>query len=249
MFHAALPVITVPTAADIQANYARLQPPAMSRFGAPPVLRHHTAAAVTTRHHLRAGSHAISNSRAASATGVVYRLVHPLMKTSNNSHRLVLTQGVDGSRTVEIVTGTGDLDAAALLAAGHLVVKTSVIPNIGNGLFAGSALSAGYMLGVYSGELITSAESAQRNSPYVWTVDRSTDLHVDGGSVATADSPLRMVNGVRTLAEHARINTAAQATSEFSADGAPVIVYFTTRNVARGEELFMDYGDDYWANW
>lgn len=137
-----------------------------------------------------------------------------------------------------------------------LEVRPSSIAGAGQGLFATCALSAGVTIGEYLGA--RSDEPALDNE-YEWRVplcrtrgavihgdsaddiaqcQRFGDVYVDGRR-DTEGNLLRFVNGARDGDQRAKLSLAP-----VYQDGR--LWYETTRGVAAGEELLIDYGPRFW---
>ncbi|KAL4444023.1 hypothetical protein ABPG75_011760 [Micractinium tetrahymenae] len=110
----------------------------------------------------------------------------------------------------------------------------------GNGAFAAAPIPAGTYLGDYTGELLDRAAFYARHPDGVgdfaaaiddeWTIDAAT-------AVGDVDNfhPVHMNHSAR------RCNVA-----RYYARSQRRIAFFTTRDVAAGEELLYDYGRAYW---
>eukprot|EP00413_Alexandrium_margalefii_P022008 CAMPEP_0204574690 /NCGR_PEP_ID=MMETSP0661-20131031/40750_1 /ASSEMBLY_ACC=CAM_ASM_000606 /TAXON_ID=109239 /ORGANISM="Alexandrium margalefi, Strain AMGDE01CS-322" /LENGTH=267 /DNA_ID=CAMNT_0051583241 /DNA_START=108 /DNA_END=908 /DNA_ORIENTATION=+ len=168
----------------------------------------------------------------------------------------------------------GELLSAAVLQwrSGHfpswnpvsndsLEIKNSTLRDAGQGLFAASRLEKGSVLPPYQGLILTKAdltrvEYASSESNYVWCPQGSTfqsresDLDVEAlpdltstfcvdGELSMYGNPARFVNGARTAVQCLQVNM------EICELGN--VAYFrTTRDVAPGTELLVNYGRRYW---
>ena len=124
-----------------------------------------------------------------------------------------------------------------------LQIKPSKIPGAGHGLFARKNISANAVLGDYQGRHVTSLRDvyALKDDQYVFVIalpDRRP-LWIDGN---VHSNYLRFVNGAKTRAEAKRINVEA-----YQYGG--VLKFRTTRRITAGEELILDYGEEYWETY
>lgn len=112
----------------------------------------------------------------------------------------------------------------------HFQVQPSTIPECGQGLFAAVPLAPGDTVGPYLGEMITDAQSEQ--SPYI---DSHYLLWVCRDCLIVGENYTRYIN--------------------HSSDPNVQFVVSTSWKKARvealkavqpGEELFLDYGSDFW---
>ena len=112
-------------------------------------------------------------------------------------------------------------------------VLPSSIPGAGRGLFAKRRIRKDFRLGEYKGEKISYAEAAKRDHSYFIHVDPggNSGFVIDGRSLS---NPMRWPN--HTVDPHRGLPN-AEARVEKNR-----IYYYTTRPVARGEELLTDYG-------
>jgi uncharacterized protein len=112
-----------------------------------------------------------------------------------------------------------------------LEVKKSSIRKAGKGLFAKQKLKRRHILGEYVGEVLTYAQSKDRDPSYFihTSEDKTSGFVVDG---------VAMTNPMRWLNHSKKPNTQA----ELQTDGR--ILFVTTKPVKAGEELFIDYGYD-----
>ena len=114
-----------------------------------------------------------------------------------------------------------------------LEVKTSTIPNAGNGLFAKRSLPKGTVLGEYIGERLSFEEAKGRDSSYMMYAD---ERGPNGGQVIdgrTMENPMRWPNH-----DPANANARAELYGKR-------ILFVTTKPVVKGREIKIDYGEDY----
>lgn len=110
-----------------------------------------------------------------------------------------------------------------------LYVNKSTIPGAGLGLFAGEDIKAGDRISRYWGEV----NGDNPDSSYL--LDLEDGRYVDA-KMAT-DCPARYANDARDdFANNA----------EFILTGSVYAYIFSTRDISKGEEIFVSYGEEYW---
>ena len=115
-----------------------------------------------------------------------------------------------------------------------LVVKKSQIPNAGKGLFAGEEVPKGVIIGAYKGRYMNKKKFKKlKDQNYVWELN--DNLYVDGKNCVKGN-PLRYVNSPKGSKFKENLEAYQYAKR---------IKYRTTKKVKKGEEFFIDYGDDY----
>lgn len=123
-----------------------------------------------------------------------------------------------------------------------LEIRTSTIPNAGNGVFTKVAIPKGALLGAYTGEFITEEEYRRRASANRWQYMMGlldcAILHMNG--LTTIDG----INGnVFTRMNYAPAefqNVKFEKICE-----APFVKIVALRDITAGEELWVDYGPRY----
>ncbi len=124
----------------------------------------------------------------------------------------------------------------------QLRVAPSTIPNAGRGVFAVSRIPKNTRLGYYRGSIVPNHELRRRynNSSTVYTYslivsDRrgGKTFSVDNSMPEDGDCILRYINDARSSKKN---------NCEFSWYGD----VYTLRDINKGEELFISYGNDYW---
>ena len=122
----------------------------------------------------------------------------------------------------------------------RLMVRKSTIPKAGKGLFARKDIPKGTKLGYYAGVYLTEEQyNKLRNQDYVWYVKEN--LYVDAYPCKKA--LLRFINSFQSSKQRRKMKK--QFNVEPYTYGGK-LWYRTIKNVKAGEELFIDYGDDYW---
>ena len=115
-------------------------------------------------------------------------------------------------------------------------IKTSTIPNAGNGAFTNVFLPKGSVLGAYKGKKLSkSAYERLADDSYVWELSsRHGPVYMDGKDPKLSNW-LRFLNDSRDR----RINVEPYQYRQ-------KIYYRTIRSVKPEQELFVSYGDHYW---
>jgi SET domain-containing protein len=124
----------------------------------------------------------------------------------------------------------------------HLEISTSRIPHAGNGVFTNVAVPKGAYLGAYTGEFISDEEflrrSAENKWQYMMGLLECAKPHT--GGITTIDG----INGnVFTRMNYAPAefqNVKFEKICE-----APFVKIVALRDIAVGEELWVDYGPRY----
>ena len=109
----------------------------------------------------------------------------------------------------------------------NMEIKTSTIPNAGNGVFTRVSIPKGTFIGYYRGKIID--VNTAKNTDYVLTLN-------DGTSICGKDKSHfgPMIN--------CHTATPYPANVTYTEDGK----LQTVRAIRAGEELFADYGRNYW---
>jgi hypothetical protein len=124
----------------------------------------------------------------------------------------------------------------------HLEIRKSSIPHAGNGVFTMVAIPAGAYLGAYVGEFITEEEFRRRSAANRWQymMGLLDCVKPHTGGLTTIDG----INGnVFTRMNYAPPefqNVRFEKICE-----APFVTIVALRDVAAGEELWVDYGPKY----
>jgi len=120
-----------------------------------------------------------------------------------------------------------------------LIIKKSKIKNAGKGVFAKYFLPKGTYIGYYKGDYITPEQKySLKNHQYVWQIKLGNEIYYIDGYKYKHNNPLRYVNGVKTLKQKRNTNVYAYQYDK-------KIHYKTLRDIEKGEELLIDYGDNY----
>ena len=125
-----------------------------------------------------------------------------------------------------------------------IAIKTSNIPGAGMGAFARTKISKGQRIGEYTGRLLD-AESYDklRNKLYTFEVakkyrGRYYTFYIDASNPKKSGL-LRYVNGALGKQQRKAINVESYQYAE-------KIYYRATKNIKPGDEIIIDYGDNYW---
>lgn len=123
-------------------------------------------------------------------------------------------------------------------------IKSSNIEGANLGAFSKRDIKEGTRLGAYEGvELNYDDYMKLEDQTYVFEVGKKQNgryiiFYIDA-SDAQNGNELRYVNGAKTPEQQAMINLRAYQYKE-------KIYYKATRDIKAGEELIIDYGDNYW---
>lgn len=184
----------------------------------------------------------------------------------------IAVQASVGSAVYSALTFYYDRPRGEMLVPTEAVdVRASTIPNAGLGLFAARDLRAGQNLGLYPGVLVgtgsyrsTKLEKYPASVSYVWKLqnergvidptDEVGNIHdVCRGGSSTIPLSRFLFTTLFSFATKptalCRINeplSAAEANVESTEDSeAGKVLFFLSRDVSAGEELFIDYGPFY----
>jgi len=117
-------------------------------------------------------------------------------------------------------------------------IKTSTIPNAGNGAFANIFLPKGTVLGNYKGKKLTAKQYnrlSENEQEYIWELSsKNGPIYIDGKPIKTSNW-LRYLNDSRDKRQNVEPYQYGQK-----------LYYRTIKNIKPGQELFITYGDDYW---
>jgi uncharacterized protein len=134
----------------------------------------------------------------------------------------------------------------------HIKIAKSTIPDAGNGVFAQVDIPKGKFLAYYIGELITEKEFQKlADTSYIFAIETVKTInknkkpidrifYIDATNIKTSNWT-RYVNGAKTPKQEKMINI------ESKQKGLN-ICYYTTKDIKKGSELIMSYGDEYWIN-
>lgn len=131
----------------------------------------------------------------------------------------------------------------------HLLeIKESTRPSAGLGAFATRDIPTGLDLGRYYGVMVN---NEPEDPMYAWRVESehkdifgrpySVERHVDA-KLIIENNPLRYVNSPVGKEENSIINIRHQQKGS-ARNGC--VHYYTARKITKGEELFVDYGENY----
>lgn len=119
----------------------------------------------------------------------------------------------------------------------HIKIKKSTIPKAGKGVFAQESFKKGEIIGKYTGERIskkTFDEFTNARRAYVLEIIKSNRRYlVDAFDPEKSGWP-------RYINHHPK---RTKPNVEFMEDGRIQVI----RYIKPGDELFIDYGDDYWV--
>ena len=110
---------------------------------------------------------------------------------------------------------------------------------IGNGVFAKQSIKKGAFVCEYVG-LITREKDIDPDNRYIFNLTVGDD---ETGFVLDA----RYSGNVARTINHADFPNLEAIT--IFIDGQPRVIYAACRDIQKGEELSVDYGEDYWNTW
>ncbi len=113
-------------------------------------------------------------------------------------------------------------------------IRTSTIEGAGMGLFAGHAIGEEETIGYYTGEVITEKEFHDPDRPFSAYVMWVTKDHILVGEGPKA-------NYTRYINHDDEPNAFLVVSSRWK-----TARFQALRDIEPGEEIFFDYGDDYW---
>lgn len=118
-------------------------------------------------------------------------------------------------------------------------LKTSNIPKAGLGIFAKEFIAKGTRLDFYKGVRLTPKKYERKRSHknHIWAISNKKGKvveYIDGGNKAKSNW-LRYVNCPRNKEEENVVATQEDDN----------IIYWATKDVEKGEELMVWYGEDY----
>jgi SET domain-containing protein len=122
-----------------------------------------------------------------------------------------------------------------------ITIKKSSIPGAGLGVFAVQAIKKGKRLGEYSGEQLNLGQFLKKkNTDYCFEINRKNKppFYIDGKFRGSWHSK---VNGAKTNTEKKKINVVTYQYNQ-------KIYFKTVKNIKKGQELLIDYGESYWFN-
>ena len=141
----------------------------------------------------------------------------------------------------------------------RLLVGRSRVPNAGRGVFAAAPLPAGTTLGAYPGRVRFMGEYYRKlskvpcTSTYCWKMQGGERVLDPTDSAGQLCEPLTLVEGL-AAAEAYSVDTTLALINEPPPSGdvnvetherGDEVLFVTRRECAEGEELYLDYGQDY----
>jgi uncharacterized protein len=120
-----------------------------------------------------------------------------------------------------------------------LIVKKSSLPNAGKGLFANEYIPKGTRIAEYKGKIATWKQVKQDsvNNVYLYYMNRNHVIDARNYKKSKA----RYANDARGLKRIKGFTNNAV----YIESGGRVFIE-STRNIAPGEEIFVNYGKEYW---
>ena len=125
-----------------------------------------------------------------------------------------------------------------VLAAPEIVVSESGVPGAGLGVFASRSFAQGELVGTY---LCDVRLRDAKESDYSWALNAT---HECDGTQRTLGNPMRAVNSIAARSTCQGQNVAMRL-RPLGTPGESPVTFVATRAIAVGEELFTDYGEEY----
>jgi hypothetical protein len=121
---------------------------------------------------------------------------------------------------------------------GNFEIKTSTIPNAGNGAFAKIQFEAKQLIGHYGGEPLTTEMRKQRypNGGQVYSLHLNNEIRIDAADPYKSNWA-RYMNSTR--------GTKRATNARFGVRCAEIRA---TRTIKVGDEILIGYGNSYWRN-
>lgn len=126
----------------------------------------------------------------------------------------------------------------------NLKVDTSTIPNSGKGLFAKKDFRKGEAICKFSGDLIDDDElyrrdvGGERSSYFIGVGDKTLDVY-------NSKCFARYANDAEGFG---KIRGKSNNSTIYSSSNSKYAYICATRDIKAGEEIFVNYGEDYWNN-
>lgn len=117
-------------------------------------------------------------------------------------------------------------------------IKQSKLPYAGKGCFAAQHIKKGVVLGEYKGKILTEKQRNKlKNDDYIWEL--KNNLYLDART-HLKNNPMRYVNGCMGLCQCKHENVTAIEKNK-------KLYYKSIKPIKKGEELIIDYGDEYFS--
>jgi len=121
------------------------------------------------------------------------------------------------------------------------------VENLGLGLFARHLIKEGSYIGEYTGELITQTENAKRSLKYhaqgltKYIFSTSNTMSIDAGPMGNHTRFINHSCNDNCEAEHFKLDDGLGI-------GLPKVMIKATRDIQEGEQVFLNYGDQYFKH-
>jgi SET domain-containing protein len=131
----------------------------------------------------------------------------------------------------------------------HLMLhlKKSLLPGAGKGLFSSVKLTRGDIVCEYEGEIVTWAECERRAElgyegyAFFMTKHRCVDAFFTPDALGRYANDAKGIGRVEGLKNNAQYEVKTRG-------GIKKVFIVATRTIHPGDEILVDYGDDYWKN-
>ncbi len=121
------------------------------------------------------------------------------------------------------------------------LVKVAPSKLHGLGAFANTHIPEGTIIGPYKGKYMTPEErSLVKDGTYIWKINEHRFVDAKNH---TKNNPLRYVNGAKTKGQKKKINMVMMNIGK--TPKTEKVYYMAVRNIPRGEELIISYGNNY----
>lgn len=122
----------------------------------------------------------------------------------------------------------------------YLYIKTSQIPNAGNGLFTAITIYKDEIITLFKGEILSNEESEKR-----------AQINADRYFINMLDGSIMDSMHTECFAKYANDTEGISTTqfknnSKIALDDNDNVCIIATKNIKSGEEIFCGYGKKYW---
>lgn len=154
------------------------------------------------------------------------------------SSSLLILYALESSQKIPLVSINREYDRKT-------VVRQSIIPNAGNGLFAVEKIMEGEVIGELGGRLVSDNDSSHGNH-YIASIPECAwekthpykyiDSKAHAGNVSRINFAPSEINGIETNFQNAGIKQICEH---------PYFVFVATRDIEPGTEIWSSYGPNY----
>lgn len=123
----------------------------------------------------------------------------------------------------------------------HNRIELCETPKLGIGVFATAPIPAGTVIGLYTGALMDNANLSADQIRYAMTLGKKNDIN--GGKINVVVDSWAQGGWTRFVNHSCRPN--CKMASGFNCGTYKVMYFTTTKDIAARQQLFLDYGEDY----